>query len=190
MTRGLTPATLAAVTAEVVARTVAVQLDFPAGVVRYAGCPQDLTIGGNLFLGVGALGAITATEESGELRAYGLTVSLTGIPRDLVAVALQQAYQGRRATVWDVPLTAAGQPVADPIVMFRGRMDTMDIELGEDVGTVRLRLENRLADWERPRIRRYTHEDQQRAHPGDRGFEFVSATTEKEVIWPARSFFK
>jgi hypothetical protein len=189
MTRGLTPAALAAVTAEVVTRTLAVELDFPAGVVRYAGCPQDLTIAGQTFLGVGALGSVSAAEESGELRAYGLTVALTGIPRDLVAVALQQAYQGRRATVWEVPLAPTGLPVADPIVIFRGRMDTMEVALG-DTATVRVRLENRLTDWDRPRVRRYTDEDQRAQHPDDRGLEFVSSTSEKELIWPARTFFQ
>lgn len=189
MTRGLTAAALAAATADVVTRTLAVELDFPAGMVRYAGCPQDVVIGGATFAGVGALGSVSAAEESAELRAYGLTVALTGIPRDLVAVALQQAYQGRRATVWDVVLADSGQPVADPIIIFRGRMDTMEVALDE-TATVRVRLENRLTDWDRPRVRRYTNEDQQARHPGDRGLEFVSATSEKELIWPARTFFR
>lgn len=187
MTRGLQPAALAAVTAEVVTRTMAVELDFLSGVVRYAGCPQDLVIGGNAFLGIGGLGGISAAAEGAELRSYGLTLSLAGIPRDIVAVALAEPYQGRRGTVWEVPLSAAGAPVADPIVIFRGRMDTMDVQLGE-TATVRLQLENRLADWDRPRMRRYTDEDQQAAFPGDKGFRFVAATTEKEIVWPARTF--
>ena len=189
MSRNLTPATLSAVTAEVVSRTLAVELSFPSGFVRFCGAPWDMTIAGNTFLGVGQLGSVSAAEESAELRAYGLNVTLSGIPRDSIAIALSQAYQGRPAAVWEVPLDANGQPVADPIVIFRGRMDTMDIQLGE-MATVRVSLENRLADWERPRVRRYTNEDQQAAFAGDKGFEYVSATTEKELIWPARSFFR
>lgn len=189
MSRNLTAATLSAVTAEVVSRTLAVELSFTSGFVRFCGAPWDLTIGGQTFLGVGQLGSISVAEESAELRAYGLNVTLSGIPRDNIAIALTEAYQGRPATVWEVPLSSDGTPVADPIVMFRGRMDTMDVQLG-DMATVRVALENRLADWERPRVRRYTNEDQQSVFPGDRGFEFVSATTEKELIWPARSFFR
>jgi hypothetical protein len=154
------------------------------------GSTASVFIGGNEYLGVGALGGISEVEESAELRAYGLTLTLAGIPRDSVALAMTQNYQNRRATVWEVVLDRATLlPVADPVVVFRGRMDTMTPELGEDA-KVTLRLENRLADWERPRIRRYTDEDQQLRFPGDKGFEFVSATAEREIVWPASSFFQ
>lgn len=188
MSRQLTTAALAAVQGEVVERTIAVELLFSSGAVRYSGAPFDMTIDGNLFLGVGMLGRVAAVEESAELQSYGLTVGLSGIPRDVVAIALTEKYQGRRATVWEVPLSG-GAVIASPIVIFRGRMDQMDIALGE-VGEVTVRLENRLADWSRPRAARYTHEDQIARHPGDMGLNFVSATTEKELIWPARTFFR
>lgn len=188
MSRGLAAPALAAVQGEIVSRTMAAELDFPAGMVRYSGAPVDLVIGGSTFFGVGMLGGISVVEEAAELRSYGVTLSLSGIPRDLVAVALTQAYQGRRANVWEVPLGAENLPIADPILIFRGRMDQMEIALGEE-GTVRVRLENRLADWERPRVRRYTAEDQEREFPGDLAFRFLPATTEKEIVWPNRTFF-
>jgi hypothetical protein len=190
MSRGLTPDALSATAAEVVDRTAAVELDFPSGIVRYTGAPYPISIRGNEFLGVGVLGSISVAEESAELQSYGMTLTLSGIPRDSVAVALTQAYQGRRATVWEVPLNpATGKPVDAPIVIFRGRMDQMNVELGTE-GKVVLKLENRLADWERPRIRRYTNEDQQRVHPGDKGFAYVSATAEKELVWPTKAAFE
>lgn len=184
--RALSTAVEAAIQAEIVSRTVAVEMDFPSGFVRVNGSPGDFVILGQTYLGIGGLGAISAAEESAELRAYGLTLALSGIPRDMVAVALGQAYQGRRVTVREVVFdTTTWLPLADPVVVFRGRMDTMDVRLGE-MATITIKAENRLADWERPRIRRYTDEDQQLAHPGDRGFRFVSSTAEKEIIWPGR----
>lgn len=190
MTHNLTGTVAAAVTAEQVARTVAIELDFPSGMARFNASPKDITISGNTFLGVGMLGSVSVTEESAELRAYGLTVMLSGIPRDVVTLALIQGYQGRRGTVWEVPLNPDTHAVlADPMVIFRGRMDTMEIELGE-TAFVRVSLENRLADWERPRMQRYTDEDQQARYPGDTGFRFVSAMTEKEIIWPGREYLE
>jgi hypothetical protein len=189
MSRGLTPASLSATAAEVVDRTTAVELDFPSGMVRFCGAPYPILIDGQEFLGVGALGSISVAEESAELQSYGMTLTLSGIPRGAVALALTQSYQGRRATVWEVPLDpATGAPVASPVVIFRGRMDQMNVELGAE-GKVVLKLENRLADWERAKIRRYTNEDQQRAHPGDKGFQYVSATAEKELVWPTKAAF-
>lgn len=188
-TYGLSGA-LAASLREGVLRTLAVALDFPSGIARFNSSPADIVIGGQTFLGVGAMGSISAAEEGVELRAYGMTVGLTGVPRDAIALALGQAYQGRGGTVWEVPLDpATWQPVSDPIVIFRGRMDQMDITLGERA-EVTVRLENRLTDWERPKLRRYTDADQRRRDPSDGSFRFLPATTEKEIVWPARSFWE
>lgn len=186
MTHGLSPTVAAAVAAEQVARTVAVELDFPSGLARFNASPTDITFGGATFLGVGILGAVSVTEESAELRAYGLTIELSGIPRDAFALALLQGYQGRRGTVWEVPLDPTTYAVLDsPVVIFRGRMDTMEIDMGEGA-VVRVSLENRMTDWERPRISRFTDEDQQARYPGDTGFRFVSAMAEREINWPGR----
>ena len=189
MTRGLTVAAQTAVAGETVIRSVAVALDFPAGVARWNSSPSDITIGGETFLGVGTLGTISATEEGIELRSYGMTVGITGVPRAAIALALGQAYQGRPGTIWEVVLdSSTWQPVADPLVIFRGRMDQMDITLGS-TAEVTVKLENRLTDWERPKIRRYTDADQRKRDPNDGSFRFLPATTEKEIIWPARSFW-
>jgi hypothetical protein len=187
MSRGLAAGNLSAVTGEVVTRTMAVALDFPSGIARWNGSTQDIVIGGQTFLGLGVMGSIGVIEEGAETRAYGLTVSISGVPRDAVALALTQEYQGRAATIWEVQLNANGQPIGTPPLAFRGRMDQMSVTLG-DTASVTVRLENRLADWERPRVRRYTDEDQQRAYPGDLGFQFVTATVDKDIVWPAANW--
>ena len=188
MTRGLTTAVANAVSAETVLRTSAVELDFASGVLRAAGSPCDISFGGSTYLGVGALGGISGVQESPELRSYGLTLTLAGVPRDAVAIAMGEHYQGRRATVWEVVLNPSTYlPLADPICVFRGRMDQMVVHLGE-TATIQLSMTNRLADWERPRLRRYTDEDQRRDFPSDDGFRFVPATAQKELVWPAKGF--
>ncbi|MBK1656841.1 hypothetical protein CKO45_01190 [Paracraurococcus ruber] len=186
----MTTAVSTAITSETPARTVAVSLDFPSGFVRINGSPSDITIGGQIFLGVGGLGAISVVEESAELRAYDLSVSLSGVPRDSVSIALNQEYQGRAGVVYEVLLDqATWLPLSDPLVVFRGRMDMLDIRMGE-TATVSVKLLNRLADWERPKVRRFTPEDQERLYPGDKGLAFVPATVEKELIWPNRSWWE
>jgi hypothetical protein len=188
MTRGLSAVQLAAAADEQVARTVAVELDFPDGFARFHGGHESLMIDGVEFLGVGQLGSVSVAEESAELRAYGMIIRLSGVPRDSIAYALGQAYQGRKGTVWEVQLDPATfQVIGAPLVVFRGRMDQMDISLGQQAA-VTVRLENRLADWDRPRIRRFTDDEQRRRDPNDGSFRFLSVTTEKEIIWPARNF--
>lgn len=187
--RFLTPEAEAAAGADHVLRTVAVALDFGSGMVRLNGSPGNIVIGLDEFLGVGQLGSISAIEESAALQSYGLTVALSGIPRDSVNLALTQTYQGRRGTVWDVLMnTTTWQVIADPVILFRGRMDTMSVTLG-DTAVATVRLENRLSDWARPRMSRYSAEDQEKKFPGDEGLRFAAALESKSVIWPARGWF-
>lgn len=183
MSRTMTSAARAAITGEVARRTTAIELDFAGGFVRMSGAPYDIVLDGQTYLGVGQLGEVSVVEETSEVQSAGITISLSGIPRDSVAVAMTQAYQGRPGRVWEVPLDADGAVIADPLLIFRGRMDQMSVELG-DTATVRVTLQNRLADWERPRAARYTDAELKRRFPGDRGLEFVSATAEKTIVWP------
>lgn len=188
MTRGLTPGAEAAALAETGARTLAVELLFGSGPLRVVAGQQDVTIGGNLFTAVGTLGGVSVVEESRELRAYDLTLQLAGVPPDAVTIALNEPYQGRAGTVWAVILDpVTWQVVPDPVVIFRGRMDQMNAEVGESA-VVRVGLRNRLADWERPRIRRYTQEDQALDFPTDSALRWVAATVEAQIVWPAGSW--
>ena len=72
--------------------------------------------------------------------------------------------------------------VADPFVAFKGRMDSMDIELGK-TASIQIGIESRLVDWDKARIRRYTNEDQQNYFAGDKGLEFMSEMVDKQLVW-------
>lgn len=188
MTRGLTTAVGTAVQQERVLRTIAAELLFSTGAVRVVAGPRDITIGGNVFTAIYTLGRISEVEETSELQAAALTLELAGVPRDSVNVAMTALCQGRPGTIYEVVFDATTeQPLADPAILFRGRMDNMQISLGE-TATVRVSMTNRLADWNRPRIRRYTSEEHERRYAGDKGFRFVTATASKEVVWPAKGF--
>ena len=90
--------------------------------------------------------------------------------------------QGRAGRVWLGMLDASHVPVGDPLQVFQGRMDVSEIEYGETI-SITIALESRLVDWERPRIRRFTDQDQKRAYPGDRGLEYVQAVSDMELVW-------
>ena len=48
---------------------------------------------------------------------------------------------------------------------------------------VSVTAESLLADWDRPRVRRYNAEDQRLYYPNDKGFEFVPSLVEKQIVW-------
>lgn len=158
------------------------KLAFDSGTTRAWSGRGDITFNSEVYQGIGDLGSIGPVEESVEHKAFGVTLRLTGIPAAMLSIALAEDVQGRTAQVWIGFLDASYQLVADPVLVFQGRMDTMDPSLGETV-TITLTAESRLIDWDRPRVRRYTDADQQERFPGDKGLEFVSEATEKEIFW-------
>ncbi len=182
MTREISSLTLAAGKADVARPVILAQLDFMSGTVRATSAPFDVTANGEVFTGVGNLGAISAVPEGAELQSYAVELTLSGIPAQLISLALADQYQGREAKLYLALLDAQHRVSGTPLLLFRGQMDTLDIELGQ-TATLTLTVQSRMADWERPRLRRYTHEDQRAMYPDDKGFEFVGQMAEKSIYW-------
>ena len=72
--------------------------------------------------------------------------------------------------------------VAAPIGPFLFKMDQLTYQLGS-TATIRLTAESRLADWQRPRVRRYNNADHQVLHSGDEFFKHVEKQVEAVHLW-------
>ena len=188
MSRSLTAAVAAALAEQNLTACMFCRLDFDSGTVFVTSLATNKDWDGQTWLGLGNLGNVEAITEGENVEAYGIALTLTGIPiypaadSALMSVMLTENYQGRRVRIWFAPLDESHNVIADPILVFRGRMDAPEIEVGS-VATIKLPCEGRLADLDRLRVGRYTHEDQIARYPGDRGFEFVPQMQQKELYW-------
>lgn len=182
MPRELTPAVDAALQASNFAALCLVEFDFASGFLRLNNSTVNVSWAASLWLGVGRLGQIDAVSEGAELEARTVNFRITGIDPANIARALGEHYQGRAVKMWFAPLDANHRVIADPALCFHGRLDTMDIELGQTAAIV-CAATSRLADWDRAKTRRYNSEDQAIDFPADKGFEFVPQLVEKELRW-------
>lgn len=178
--RVMTGAAETALSADTVYPIFLVQVTCVSGDVLMWSGLGDLVWQGRTYLGAGNLGGISAIGETTETSAKGLTLTLSGVPSDLVATALSETRQGLPAKVWLGCLTATGVMVDDPILLFGGLTDVPMVEDGAETCSVSITAESRLIDLERPRVRRYTPEDQHIDYPGDKGFDYVSGLQSKE----------
>lgn len=173
---------LAGATAPVVRPVILAALDWPSGMVRLASPPFDIVMDGQTYRGVGDLGSIGVVEEGTETRSYGLTLSITGIRPEYLTEVTTNPIQGRPVLLHFGLVDESHSLIGTPLQIWGGRMDVATIELGQ-TATITVTAESRLVDWERPRVRRYTHEDQQASFPADMGLEFVSSMSEIELVW-------
>lgn len=182
MTRTLTAAVESAVTADHVPMLMLVELQFASGTLRLTNASYDFAHGGHTWYASGQLISIGHIDERGSLEATGVQLVLSGVPASLVTIARTEDYQGRTAIIYFAPLSEDFLVLADPVEVFRGRMDTMPMEVAEQA-TISLNLEGRYLGWRQPAVRRYNHADQRAAYPEDRGFEFAEQIAAAELYW-------
>lgn len=160
---------------------VAIDLAFDSGAVRLWNGYTDLDIGGNTFIGAGSFLSVSSVEETAEIAARGITMSLSGIDASLISIALQENYQNRIAKVYLGAIQSNG--TIQSYQLFSGRLDVMNIEESGETATISVSAENRLIDLERPRTRRFTSEDQKALFPGDLGLDYVNDLQDKTLDW-------
>lgn len=158
------------------------ELAWPSGTVRMWTGVGPFDWGGNTYTGAGNLAGVSPIEESSDGRANGITLSLSGIPTDLVS-AMFEHMQGRSAKVWLGFLNSSGALIQNPpYQIFRGKMDVPGIEYTGKTATISISIENQMIILQQASARRWTHEDQQERHPGDLGFEYVAAINQDRPI--------
>lgn len=184
MVRSLTAGMITEVTASSLQPLFLVKMEFDSGDTNLWTGVGDLVFGGDTYNGAGDLLAFSAIEETTNLKAVGVSATLSGIPSAFIAIALAEEYMGRAVTIWFGALDSSGSLVSDPEPIFAGLIDSMPIEDAGDTATIRVQAENRLVRLEEARARRYTPEDQAIDYPGDLGLDFVVALNDgRELIW-------
>jgi hypothetical protein len=157
--------------------------EFATGNVYLWSGVGNLVYGGQTYLGTGAFGTISTLKETSDLVAQGATLTLSGIPSDLLALALDEARLGKRCWIYLGAIDGSGNVINAVYAAFAGRMDVPIISDGDTTCTIQISVESVLVDMKRSRERRYTPEDQAIEHPGDNCFQFMAALQNTSLIW-------
>ncbi|MEC4724513.1 hypothetical protein HWQ46_02995 [Shewanella sp. D64] len=157
------------------------ELDFESGWLRCHSGVGDAIWQEHTFKGTGVLGKVGAVKQGSKVQPHRLRFTLSGIPKELAAVALGEKYQNRHGALYLAALDPYSNIVAVD-TLFAGRMDVMNVRIANP-STIQLDLNSRGVDWKNSRNRRYTHADQISRYRDDNFFEFVSQMAEKEIHW-------
>lgn len=164
---------------------LAVDLDFPSGHVRAWTGYGDITIGGNVYSGLGQLGRITFPTERAGLDASRKTFQISGADVDpaLVLEADIDACFGREVTEYLGFLApSTGLLIDEPEVNWEGRIDSIRRRDGLEP-SIEVNAEHRLLVLDKTSFWRWTDEHQKRFYSSDTGFSFVNPSLLREVVW-------
>ena len=178
-TRSITDSLAAALSQDELEVFFALDLLFDSGDLFLWTGLGDKVINGNTYIGTGTLLSISEVEETSEIAAKGAELVLSGIPSEILALALTEPYQGRECNLY----FGVVSDTTEMTEVFSGIMDRMDILETGQTCTITLGVENKLVDLERPKLSRYTSAYQQIRYPNDKGFNFVEDLQDKKLTW-------
>jgi len=204
MSRELSSSVIANLEDDVVYPFFATELQFASNIVRMWTGQGTLVLEDETeWIGLGQLLSISSIGETSEMAVKGASISLSGIPSNLLSLALSEPYQGRVAKIYFGTFQQGSilQETANYILLqdgsrinlesmsagfnelFSGYMDQMNIEEAGDTATIQMAVENKLIDLERARVARFTSGYQKSLYPNDDGLNFIEDLQDKKIPW-------
>jgi hypothetical protein len=192
----MTPAFTAALCAPYVCPALFCTMTFATSIVNVWTGLGPYTWNGMTFQGIGELGSVSAISEDSTIEAKGITLTLSGIPSDMLGEVLTETRILGNVQLWLAlfdPVTAALIP--NPLMIYQGKMDQPSMSDDAETCTCSITVENVLVDLNRPCYRRYTNDDHQidlaatltrlglPSTTVDTGMRFVAGQQERVTFW-------
>lgn len=182
MSRELSTVFASAITGSKLTVANAVEFDFggSTGTVRFYTGIGTMVIDGKEYLGTGNIGSITSYTEDNKLGVNNMTFTLSGVPSDVLAIALNEQCRGKPCRMYMVLFNEAGNILSSQIC-FTGRMDQMIVKEAGDNSSISITAESQVIDFNRPRLTRWTYN--QRKDASDEGLKYISKVSTLVIPW-------
>lgn len=163
-----------------------IELQLASTTLRYTTAGISLSWSGVTWLSVGG------SVEPMDFKAGGdvdtMVMTLPGVTETDLAVALAEPLEGRPALIYDALVDPDTGAVAQAVLGWSGTLNVPTVADGP-VASVTLSAEHTAITARRPKVSRYTDDEQQRLHAGDISLHFDPATDALPLPWPAAAAF-
>lgn len=174
-----------ALTGEMIPVVMLVQFDLPV-VQRWALCGIPLVWGGYTWE---PLDIVVSEIKDDANQASGLRFTLPGVTDAQLAMAMSGDVEGSAVTVRLAWVDPADGSVADAVQVWAGELDVAGWQDGPEA-VVHYTAEHRAGVAMRPRVSRYTDDEQGRLAPGDTSLNIDPLTDAAPLVWPAAAYFR
>ncbi len=165
-----------------------ISLAFSGGTLFLTTAPHDVVFSGDTYTAVGGHLGFQVVQESGDMTAQGVRMTLDGVDQTVISPLLAQNYIGRTAKIYQAHMDSAGVLVVDPVLLFEGLLNS-SFRVAEsrdgDGGTVVVTttVVSPLVGFRQRRGIRMTLASHQHHYPGDTIMRHVSTISARKGYW-------
>ncbi|EFP2693182.1 hypothetical protein HQK43_000463 [Escherichia coli] len=163
---------------------MAVKLLLPSGPCRAHTGVGTITINGESYYGVGALGSIQPIRSGSDSSPMQVQLQITGFDSSLIASILNEKNRGASVSIFLVAMGDNGYPLAADL-LFAGFIVKTGLAAGEE-NAITIVSSNKFERWSIPKPDRFTDESWSKRHGGDRIFRYVAQMAERPIYWGSK----
>lgn len=169
-----------------------VEFQFASGTSRLSTANIPITWGGYEWAGFGTLGTIGAIEESDGLEAKPLNFTINSAQPTWLAMAVGavEEYRGRAARMYMCPLDESFRMVGTPEKCWSGVMDSLNVGINNESGTITLRCETSVYGLKRRPAFRLNAAQHKKKFPTDTGLDYLTDLISNPKVWLSEKFQK
>lgn len=153
---------------------------------RWAVCGMALEYGGYTWE---PLDIAVAEVQDNAAQHSGLRFTMPAATDVQLALAIAGDVEGAPVTVHFAWVDPATGTVEDAMQVWAGELDVAGWQDGPEA-VAHFTAEHRAGVALRPRVSRYTNDEQQRLAPGDTALDIDPMTDAAPIVWPAASYFR
>ena len=127
------------------------------------------------------LGITNHTEET-DITKSSVGISLSGADQAFISIVLGENVINDSVDIFRGFLDDSNALIADPFLLYRGKIDSFDISETDKDSQVNLSIVSNWADFEKKNGRKTNNTSQQRFFSGDVGMDFASQTVQ-DIKW-------
>ena len=181
MARGLTSAVNTELATDSLNPVTLVYLGVSTG-SRYTDHYKDITYDSNTYLASSIFLDTSAVSESSEVEITNIQLRFSGADQTIISLFLSNQYMEKEAEVYKGFLDSSEQVIADPFLLFKGRIESFSIDESINQSNVNIVVASHWSDFSKIEGRKTNTGSQQLHFTNDLGFEFASQTVQ-DIKW-------
>jgi hypothetical protein len=143
---------------------------------------KDLVFNSNTYVASSLFLGLSEVTESSEVSVNSLSLRFTGADQTIISLFLNNDYMDKPVNVYRGFLNSSQALIADPFLLFEGRIENFNIEDDVTSSSVLISVASHWADFDKVRTRKTNTNSQKIYFPNDKGFDFASRSV-REIKW-------